>query len=203
MKSLARISLLILALSLMCLASSPSGAFNPQDKSKTHPRQVLLIRHAEKPPEEAKSVDLSVEGKERAAALPKLFEASEKRPKPFVTPDFIFATKNTKHSHRPLETVTPLAKKLKLTINSEYADDEHAKLAEHLFQTTKYADKTILISWHHGMIPKLAQDLRATDAPDSWKGSVFDRVWQITYDEQGKATIENRPQQLLSGDSDK
>jgi hypothetical protein len=53
------------------------------------------------------------------------------------------------------------------------------------------------------MIPKLAQDLRATDAPDSWKGSVFDRVWQITYDEQGKATIENRPQQLLSGDSDK
>jgi hypothetical protein len=174
-----------------------------QDKTRTYPKQILIIRHAEKPPEEAKSVDLSSEGKERAAALPKLFEVSDKRPKPFATPDFIFATKNTKHSHRPLETVTPLAKKLKLTIDSDYPDADYAKLADHIFQSSKYAGKTVLISWHHGMIPQLAEKLKVTDAPSSWKGSVFDRVWQITYDEQGKASFENLPQQLLPGDSEK
>lgn len=203
MKGFVRIYFSIVALSLTCLATSPSLATDPQGKSKTYPRLVLIIRHAEKPPEEAKSVDLNSEGKERAAALPKLFEASDKRTKPFATPDFIFATKNTKHSHRPLETVTPIAKKLKLPINSDFTDEEHAKLADHILQTAKYADKTILVSWHHGMIPQLARDLKATDAPESWKGSVFDRVWQLTYDEQGKATFENRPQQLLPGDSDK
>jgi hypothetical protein len=201
--SLIRSSLALIGLGLSFLAGSPSSVVSGQEKSKIYPKLIMIIRHAEKPPEESKSVDLSSEGKERAAALPKLFEASDKRSKPFPIPDFIFATKNTKHSHRPLETVTPLAKKLKLTIDSEYADAEYGKLADHIFQSAKYAGKTILISWHHGMIPQLAEKLKATDAPSSWKGSVFDRVWQITYDEQVKTSFENLPQQLLPGDAEK
>lgn len=203
MKRLLGAGLALFALSLTFLGASPSAAEPRQDKGKTYPKQVLVIRHAEKPPEESKSLDLNAEGKERAAALPKLFEVTEKRPKPFATPEFIFATKNTKHSHRPVETVTPLAKKLKLTINSDYTDEDCGKLADHLFQNAKYADKTILICWHHGMIPRLAEQLKVAGAPSSWKGSVFDRVWQITYDAQGKTIFENLPQQLLPGDSEK
>jgi hypothetical protein len=202
MKYLLRSGLTLLTLGMAFLSCSPSSAVSAQEKSKTYPKLIMIIRHAEKPPEESKSVDLSSEGKERAAALPKLFEVSDKKPKPFPTPDFIFATKNTKHSHRPLETVTPLAKKLKLTIDSEYADAEYGKLVDQIFQNAKYKDKTVLISWHHGMIPQLAEKLNATGAPSSWKGSVFDRVWQITYDEQGKTSFENLPQQLLTGDSE-
>src|SRR4051812_10556988 len=84
--------------------TSPLVAVEP--KATTYPAQILIIRHAEKPPEESKSVDLSPEGMERASALPGLFKMSDKNANPFPKPDFIFATKNSKHSHRPLETVT-------------------------------------------------------------------------------------------------
>jgi hypothetical protein len=36
--------------------------------------------------------------------------------------------------------------------------------------------------------------------PKHWDQGVFDRVWQITFDDQGKATFADRPQNLLSGD---
>jgi hypothetical protein len=183
--------------------ASPVAGGQTREKNPTHPAQILIIRHGEKPPEDAMSTDLSDAGKERAAALHELFEKSEKRPMPFATPDFIFATKNSKKSHRPLETVTPLAKKLKLTIQSEIANEDFPKLAEELFGNPKYADKTILISWHHGTIPMLAEKLKATGFPESWKSEVFDRVWQITYDSQGKVTFLDRPQHLLPKDSEK
>ncbi len=149
------------------------------------------------------STDLNAEGKERGEALHKLFEKSDKRPMPFDTPDFIFATKNSKKSHRPVETVTPLAKKLKLPINSEFSNADEEKLAEELFGNPKYAGKTILIAWHHGTTPELTGKLKATGFPESWKDEVFDRVWQITYDEKGKATFTDRPQHLMPKDSEK
>jgi hypothetical protein len=171
--------------------------------SKSHPARVLLIRHAEKPPDEAMSVSLSREGRKRADALLGLFARSNARPDPFPAPDFIFATKDSAHSHRPVETVTPLAEKLGLKVHAEIADEDFAKLADELFGKTKYAGKTILICWHHGTLPDLAKALGATDAPEHFKGSVFDRVWQITYDAQGKAAYTDLPQRLLPGDSDR
>jgi len=183
--------------------TSRTALENAESQNKKYPQLVLIIRHAEKPPEEARSVHLSAEGKKRAEVLPQLFQTSKKRPDPFPAPDFIFAAQNSKHSHRSVETVTILAKKLKLPINSNYPDDDFARLAHELFKNPKYASKTILICWHHGTIPQLAKQLKAADAPDTWKGHVFDRVWQITYDTNGKATFLRRPQQLLATDSAK
>jgi len=148
-----------------------------QAKDQMFPRQVLLLRHAEKPPDEAMAVGLSDQGKLRAEALPNLLVKSNGRPTPFPKPDLIFATKNSKHSHRPLETVTPLAKKLGLPINSDFADADVAQLSDEIFRNPKYAGKTILICWHHGKMPALAASLKATDAPDHFKDTVFDRVW--------------------------
>lgn len=167
------------------------------------PSHILIIRHAEKPPDTAKSVDLSAEGKQRAEALYKLFAAGDKRPNPLPKPDFIFATKNTKHSFRPLETVVPLAKKLNLPINANYTEEDSAKLADDIMRNPQFSGKTILISWHHGMIPKIAEKLKAPGAPDHWKGSVFDRVWEIDFDAQSKETFQDLPQQLLPNDSQK
>ncbi len=150
-----------------------------------------------------KSVHLNAEGQERANALFNLFKSSPTRPDPFPTPDFIFAAKNSKKSHRSVETVTPLSMRLKLPINSTYSDEEYAKLAHEVLQNRKYAGKTLLICWHHGMAPELAEKLKVTDAPKHWKGTVFDRVWEITYDPASKTTFQDRPQQLLKGDSDK
>ena len=193
--------LLLLAAAFAAVSLSSNGKADGPNKKR--PKAVLIIRHAEKPPEDDKSVHLSTEGAKRAEALSQLFKATTKRTDPFPTPSVIFATKDSKHSHRPGETVALLAKSLKLTVEATYSDEDYAKLASEIFADKKYADKTILISWHHGMIPKLAKQLGATDAPETWKGAVFDRVWQITYDDAGKASFLDRPQHLLTGDSEK
>jgi hypothetical protein len=36
--------------------------------------------------------------------------------------------------------------------------------------------------------------------PKHWDDTVFDRVWQVTFDDSGQATFTNRPQRLLFND---
>jgi hypothetical protein len=168
-----------------------------------HPRRVLIIRHAEKPPEQDNSVHLTPAGIERAKALHRLFETTEKKSAPFPVPDFIFAAKNSKRSQRSIETVTALSEKLRLSINSHYRNEEFGALVNEIFQNPKYAGKTILICWHHGTTPQLAKQLKAVDAPNFWKATVFDRVWEIGYHKSGKVSFHDRPQRLLTTDSEK
>jgi broad specificity phosphatase PhoE len=188
----------LLGLAVLALAI-PAQA----QEAKSYPAHVLIIRHAEKPPDAAGSPDLSPRGKERARALRNLFRKSETRLKKLPTPDFIFATKDSANSKRPGETVAHLAKKLGLTVNAAYADEDFAKLAKELLSDPKYAGKTVLVCWHHGTIPELAKKLGAADAPTHWKDAVFDRVWRVDYDKKGKARFRDLPQLLLPGDSEK
>ena len=176
----------------------------------TYPRCILIIRHAEKTGEKD-DAHLSKQGKERAEVLDQLFVASKGRTDPFPTPDFIFAATSHKNSQRPVETVTPLAKKLKLTINDKF-DSQVAKdgkekpkegmaeLRDELFHSPKYQGKTVLISWRHGTLPELAVTFKVK-APEKWEDEVFDRVWQIDFDKEGKPTFRDRPQRLLPKDS--
>ena len=76
-------------------------------------------------------------------------------------------------------------------------------LSQLLFSDNRYQGKTVLICWHHGTIPDLARALGATNSPDHWKSKVFDRVWQISYDDKGNTTFADRPQRLLPDDSRK
>src|SRR5277367_2028670 len=75
----------------------------------TGPHIIMIIRHAEKPTDAAttKNPDLSPRGYQRADALAKII------PQNFPHPDFLFATKRSAHSNRPVETIEPLAKALK------------------------------------------------------------------------------------------
>jgi broad specificity phosphatase PhoE len=193
-------------------AGAPAGA--EAKKNTKFPQTLLLIRHAEKTGDKD-DVHLSKQGQERADVLDKLFVASKERPDPFPTPDFIFAACEHKDSNRPVETVTPLAKKLKLTINDKF-DSKIAKegkekpkkegmveLRTELFGPTKYAGKTVLIAWRHSTLPELATNFKAEKVPDKWADEVFDRVWQIDYDDEGRATFRDRPQRLLPKDSEK
>jgi broad specificity phosphatase PhoE len=190
----------VTAIVLAAVAGILPAADTPAD-ALSYPRVVLLIRHAEKPAETAVSPHLSAEGTKRAEALPKLFEASPTRADPYPKPEFIFAARESRMSNRCVETVTPLAKHLKLEANSHFANEEFAKLAYELVHKRKYADKTVLVCWHHGLIPALAGQLKAADFPEVWKAQVFDRVWEISFGRDGRATWRDRPQQLLPGDS--
>jgi hypothetical protein len=188
------------ALALLVFAP---GVPRADDRPKSLPKEILLLRHAEKPPDEAMSTDLSPAGRERAQALPRLFQKADGAPPRFPVPDYIFATHDSNRSQRPRLTITPLAKQLGLKINATYANDDYGELAHELFHDPKYAGKVVLICWHHGRIPELAWKLKAKQAPDAWDGKVFDRIWRIEYDAAGKAQFQDLPQQLLPGDAPK
>lgn len=157
------------------------------------PREILIIRHAEKP-NDGKDANLSPRGYARATALVQFFSAS------FDTPDYLFTTQKSPHSDRPLETLTPLATALHMTLSSTIADDDFAVLAQQILTDPQYAGKMIIVCWHHGKIPNLARALGVNQPPDPWPDSVFDRVWHIRYT-GGQATLEVLPQHVLFGDS--
>ena len=169
----------------------------------TLPAQILILRHGEKPgdPEQNDGgPDLSVRGYERAAALAYCV------PDQFGKPDILFATQASKHSNRPRETLRPLAEALGLNIHCGYADGEFGQLAEHILSSGKCAGQRVLVCWHHGEIPALAQALGGLPPESKWPGKIFDRVWRLTY---GKGcgqpprdiAVDNLPQRLLYGDS--
>jgi len=200
--------------------STPSG-----------PSEVLIIRHGEKvgdpKTEDDGGNDLSIRGSARATALPSLFVPGQSqlacefdfdppsfagsyetiptkgtRPR-FPTPQNILATHQSKHSKRPIETVTPLAIALNLHINDRFADNDAdiKKMTDAILNDQSFAGEVVLICWHHGKIPAIARALGIAKPP-KWDGKIFDRVWQITF-QKGKAKLVDSPQQLLFGDSTK
>lgn len=149
-------------------------------ESKT-PAAVFLMRHAEKPDGDTKSPDLTEAGFARARALPALFMAPPGAgPARFPRPDAIFATAPSKHSNRPIETITPLAQVLHLKINEDYTDLETGPLAQKVLSGS-YAGKVVVIAWHHGELPHLAEAFGVNDVPNHWDPDVFDRIWEIRW----------------------
>ena len=197
------------------------------------PAQVLIIRHGEKVGDPKKDDDggnnLSIRGSARAAALPSLFTPGQfqlacdlvldldplqfagtyetiplKGPRPrFPTPQSIFATARSKHSQRPIETVTPTAIALNLHLIDRFADKDAdiQQMVDTILNEPAFAGEVVLICWHHGKIPTIAKALGIAKPP-KWDGKIFDRVWQITF-AKGKATLADLPQQLLFGDTKK
>jgi hypothetical protein len=156
------------------------------------PKQVLVIRHAEKSGSKF-DPHINPRGLQRAAALPNLF------PEKFATPQFIFASRPAPHSNRPVETVTPLARALNLTIDTRFTDEDYPGLAQFVVTNPVHAGKIVLICWHHDRIPALTARLGVTHPP-SWPAAQFDRVWKIEYLDGG-FQFANLPQKLLKGDS--
>ncbi len=183
---------------MVLIAICSHRAFPAVDVQTKGPKLIMIIRHAEKPDETngEKDPNLSKQGYARADALSKVI------PDHFAKPDFLIATKKSKGSDRPIETITPLSKAINETIDSTYKDDDFAEVAKDVLTNPKYDGKTVLIAWHHGKIPELAKALGVTDAPDKWDSKVFDRVWEITF-EDGKAKLTDLPQKALPGDSEK
>jgi len=180
----------------MCLMQR---ALPAADGLELGPKLVMIIRHGEKPDENApvKDKDLSPQGRERSHALVKVFGKDKEFPKP----DVLIAARHSKHSNRSAETINPLAAALGKKIDATYDEEDYAKLARAILTERKYAGKTILIAWHHNSIPPLAHALGAKDAPDKWKGKSFDRVWELRFAD-GAVTFKNLPQKALPGDAE-
>src|SRR5258707_15197465 len=142
-------------------------------------KRILLMRHAEKP-EQSDDPHLSAIGYARAQTLPKRIAAILNGPV-----YFIFAAKPSTHSVRPLETVTPLAQSAQLKVDDSFGDKDYGELANHLSSESIYADKNIVVCWHHEMIPDFAKALGAPVPSmfvSKWPPAEFNRIYSFEYD---------------------
>ena len=176
--------------------------------------KIMIVRHAEKPADSGKphGVDadgeqdkesLIVQGWQRAGALAVLFAPSHgalQNPA-LVMPECLFASGIAHHSEskRPQETITPLAAKLGLTINTQAQKGQEGQVAALAMACGGFA----LIAWEHQDIPAIANAILgdSTTAPQSWPGSRFDLVWVFDWDAGNRRYVFSQvPQQLLAGD---
>jgi broad specificity phosphatase PhoE len=180
------------------------------------PTKIMVIRHGEKPGEPTDEPGVMPDGSQnkkaltttgwkRAEALVGLFDpAGGKFADPLLAkPQTLFASADSAatDSLRPEQTITPLAKALKLDINTDFTKGEEADLVE----AAKKAGGVVLIAWQHEDIPAIADLIRngdKKDVPQHWPGHTrFDLVWVFDLKDSGKWSFAQVPQLLLPGDS--
>jgi hypothetical protein len=172
---------------------------------------IMLIRHAEKPTGSGAphGVDangnhdkesLIVQGWQRAGALVELFDpAVGKLRSGLNRPTALFASNpGSSGSKRPLETITPLAERLKMTVSTPVKDSETKQIAA-ILNATPGAP---LAAWQHQDIPSIAGHLKHVHPkpPTKWPGDRFDIVWVFTRQSDGTLKFTQVPQLLLAGD---
>ncbi len=167
---------------------------------------IYVIRHGEKPDGVCQGVDITgaadpesliPRGWQRAGALASYFGPKGEPP----APDRIYGSAARK-SKRPVETVTPLARKLKINPIETYTKGDEAGLVAEIAGL----DGITLVCWQHEAIPGIAKLITAMTAgiPDPWPGDRFDVVWRFTRAGKGKPwTFDQVCQGLLAGDGTK
>ena len=175
----------------LCLfATQPSWA---------KPAEIILLRHAEKLPDD-QNPNLSPRGVQRSLALPALLSTLSEATN-HGAPAAIFAARPVAHapSRRCLETIEPTAHEFHLSIQTPYPATQFTQLAKELMTNHAYDGRTVIVCWVHDEIPALARALGVRKVP-AWSGKTFDRLWCL--DCAGDKTIlKNIPQHLLPGDS--
>ena len=171
------------------------------------PAQVILIRHAENP---AEGTGLSAQGFKRADALVKFFktEAAVTR---YGTPVAIYAAapKHEDSSVRSIQTVTPLANALKITIDTRFTRGQTNKIVRDLMENPAYDGRLVLICWQHTNLVEIAQNLAEynnsprVSIPLLWPDETYDRAWVLDLKNGQVVAFKNIPQKLLPGDSSK
>lgn len=167
--------------------------------SLAEPAEVIIIRHAEKP---ESGNQLSLEGRERAAALAPYF-LGNRDVLEFGPPVAIYAQaqKHETSSLRSIQTVKPLADALHLKINDSFNRDDFKSMVDQIEHEKKYDGHTVLICWEHKVIPGIAREFGAEDAPEKWSGDAYDRTWVLTFKAQHRCKVKDLPQRLMWGDS--
>lgn len=176
--------------------------------------KIMLLRHAEKPAKdnapygvtrkgERSKESLEVRGWQRAGALANLFVPANGHfnHSALVTPQFLYASKplRRKGSRRPLETITPLAEKLLLKVNSTFQRSQLVSMVEDAFSRKG----VVLICWQREYIPDIAALILGGKniAPSEWPENRFDVIWVFDL-QRSSSTYKFRqvPQELLAGD---
>jgi len=184
--------------------------------AKTRPKatKIMVLRHSEKPAKDdtpfgvlpsgkQSSESLEVRGWQRAGALANLLAPIDDHFQHalLARPQFLFTSKplRRKGSRRPLETITPLAEKLQVEINSDYQRGDFDEMVDEVFT----CNGVVLICWQREYIPEIAAHILGNGkiAPQAWPEDRFDLIWVFDlYRASGKYRFKQVPQRLLGGD---
>lgn len=195
---------------LQTVSAAQASSAGPVRESADAPPTIMLIRHAERPVSSAAPfgikangtqdiASLTVQGWTRAGALVELFDPTGGNLRPgIVRPTALFAAIPTASSMRPLETITPLAQRLRKSVNTPVQPTATAQIA-HILAT---APGIRLAAWQHQFIPTIARQLGKVDPtpPKAWPEDRFDIVWVFTRGKRGSWKFTQVPQLLLAGD---
>jgi hypothetical protein len=180
---------------------------------------ILILRHAEKPEEAwpgpgltpdgvVDKKSLVIRGWQRAGSWSALFGAGLGGDD-FPQPAAIYAADpkslaGDDPSQRPFETITPLAARLSLKPNIQYALGEEAKLVAEIVALTG----CVLVCWEHkaiaeSILPAIADRQVIPAMPRKWDGTRFDVVLRFDRAVHGAQwSFRQLFPRLLSGDSD-
>lgn len=175
--------------------------------------KIMLIRHAEKPAKDfapygvtekgkLSSESLEVRGWQRAGALTNLLAPTNGHVQgpSLDRPQFVYASTplRRKGSRRPLETVTPLAEKLRLKVNSSFPRFAYESMVDEVIDRRG----VVLICWQREYIPMIAERILGMGiAPSQWPEDRFDLIWVFDLDRRSaKYRFKQVPQRLLAGD---
>jgi len=161
------------------------------------PEHFIILRHAEKPADDSDR-HLSPKGYRRAEALAHFFTSSGFT-RHFGTPAALYASNSEGgRSKRSIETLKPTAHALDLDIERSYYKGDENSVIREAMRATSLRGKTVVISWPHEGIPRLAESIGVA-APAEWPKGVFNRFWVISKS-GGRWTFKEVPQRLLPGD---
>jgi hypothetical protein len=188
------------------------------------PSKIMIIRHAEKPPNSPNSTgpwDVKFEGKsgegkslivrgwQRAGALSSFFAPYKSKPAnpKIVTPHHIYAANPKGETQRPWATVLPLAEWLKYKEgSSQFCVDYSVGDEKHLVKSVLEHGSPVLISWEHlHIMPDMIGHIHESHPIANYKEipkqfpDVFYLVWVLDLSD-GKYTWSSINQNLLPGD---
>lgn len=183
-------------------------------KRKKRATKIMVMRHAEKPAKDGPPYGVTLEGErnkesleprgwQRAGALAHLFAPTNGSIQngSLATPHYLYASKplRRKGSRRPMETITPLAEKLAIRINSQYERSDVEGVIEEVFSCRG----VVLMCWQREYIPQIASHILGTEkgVPQLWPEDRFDMTWVFDLDPRSdRYKFRQIPQRLLMGD---
>jgi hypothetical protein len=176
--------------------------------------KIMVMRHAEKPAKDGAPYGVTLDGErhkeslqprgwQRAGALANLFAPMNGHIQhgSLAKPEFLYASKplRRKGSRRPIETITPLAEKLAIRINSHYERSDVEGVLEDVFSCRG----VVLMCWQREYIPQIAAHILGTErgVPGLWPEDRFDVIWVFDLDPRSNVyKFRQIPQRLLMGD---
>src|SRR5882757_7710635 len=151
------------------------------------PLKIVIIRHGEKP---KNGDNLNCQGLNRSQLIPAVIVSK------FGVPAFSYvpavgSDSSTKHA-RMFQTITPLAVKYNLAVNSRFTGKDSAGLVNDILKR----NGTVLVVWDHKSILPILHALGINDPLLKWDDNDFDSIWVISFN-NGTAVLTKDKENLM------